>query len=190
MRLNEALVASLTAWAVPSIPTTGVPATHLPAGFTTRRSVLVALPAAAALLPSLAASAATEAPALTPATLAYIEPYLTDLTAARRGLAEVRTLLELNEDRGFEAVRVTIRKPPLSGIRKACSKVIKELPLDSTVLKSKTALYDSIKVKLEAIDGGCRPGLDKRPDLLGMVAQLEADLDAFGDGLFAVVTSE
>ena len=191
MRLNGALVASLTAWALPSMPTSSViPSPPRVDGFVTRRSVLVTLPAAATLLPALTARAATEAPAFTPATLAYMEPYLLDLTAARRGLDEVRTLLELNEDRGYEAVRITIRKPPLSGIRKACSKVIAQLPLESSVLKSKSALYDSIKVKLEAIDGGCRPGLEKRPDLVAMVAQLQADLDAFGEGLVAVAAVE
>lgn len=110
-------------------------------------------------------------------------PYLNDVKAARRGLDEVKPLLELEEARGYEAVRVAIRKPPVSGIRKACSKVLQLLPEKSEALKEKTKIYDAIKKDLEAIDNGCRPDVEKRPDLPALLARLQTELDAFGEGL-------
>ena len=111
---------------------------------------------------------------------------MNDLRAARSALqTEITPLLELKEDRGYEATRVTIRKPPINGIRKAASKVVKLLEENGNAefAKEKNKVYDSIKASLGAIDDGCRPDLARRPDLLGLLGKLVSDLDEFGKGL-------
>ena len=50
--------------------------------------------------------------------------YLGDVKDARRGLEDLQPLLERSTDSGNEAVRIALRKAPVSGIRKACSKVL------------------------------------------------------------------
>ena len=59
------------------------------------------------------------------------------------------------------------------------------LPEKSDAQATKTQLYTDIKKGLEAIDAGCRPEVEKRPDLLALLAKLQGDLDAFGAGLEA-----
>jgi hypothetical protein len=131
-------------------------------------------------------TSASAAAALTGSQLLTAGQYLNDLGAARLALKnEVSPLLELKEDRGYEATRVTIRKPPINGVRKAASKVVKLLEENGAteLAKEKNMVYDSIKASLGAIDDGCRPELAKRPDLLGLLNKLIDDLDTFGKGL-------
>ena len=109
--------------------------------------------------------------------------YLNDIKAARKGLDDFKPLLALNEDRGYEAVRVELRKAPVSGIRKACSKLITLLPEGSATAKAKTKIYDDIKKELGQLDDGCREGVSSRPDLLAIVEAMQANLDAMGTGL-------
>lgn len=146
------------------------------------------LGAAAALWAGIGApsSTAAAAPPLTGSQLLTAGEYLNDLRAARGALTkEITPLLELKEDRGYEATRVTIRKPPINGIRKAASKVVKLLEDNGNaeLAKEKNKVYDAIKVSLGAIDDGCRPDLAKRPDLLGLLGKLVADLESFEKGL-------
>ena len=130
-------------------------------------------------------SAAFADPVLTPSAMLTAGQYLNDLKAAGRGLADVRPLLELNEDRGYEAARIAIRKEPVNMIRKACSKVLALIKDggDSRVLAEKTAVYDAIKEGLGALDYNCRPEINPRPDTLKILAKLEDDVASFGVGL-------
>ena len=146
---------------------------------TTRRAVLAALPIAIA---PLYARAEVASP-LTASQMLTAGQWLNDIKAARRGLDEVRPLLEMNEDRGYEAVRVTVRKAPVNGIRKACSKILQLLPENSPALKAKTKLYENIKKTLGELDDGARPDVKPRPDLMKLLTQLQADLDEFAAGL-------
>ena len=149
---------------------------------TSRRVALLAvLTTAIAPLPAFADSP------LTPSAMLTAGPYLNDLKAARRGLDELKPLIELNEDRGYESVRIEIRKPPVNGIRKACSKLIALLPEGSPIAKAKGKIYEDIKKDLGAIDFGCSPadrlGSAERPDVLALVAHLQSSLDEIGSGL-------
>ena len=146
-----------------------------------RRAVLSALPAFA--LPLAPLPALADGGELTASQLLTVKEYLTDLREARRGLEEVRPLLELKEDRGYEATRITIRKAPVNSIRKACSKTLTTLDKNSALFKTKTAQYEQIKVGLGALDDACRPDLANRPDALPLLDKLEASLDEFGKGL-------
>jgi len=141
----------------------------------------------ALLLPTIAplpAWSETTSP-LTPSAMLTAGQYLNDLRSARRGLDEVRPLLELNEDRGWEAARISIRKPPIALIRKACSKIIQLLPEGSIAAKAKAQIYATIKQDLEDFDNGCRPSdqVKSRPDVLALLGKLQTDLDDFSSGL-------
>lgn len=161
------------------ISTTAVP--KMQAASPSRRVLLAAAIAAVAPVPAFAE---TMSP-LTPSAMLTAGEWLNDIKAAKLGLAELKPLLEQNDDSGYEAVRINIRKAPLNGIRKACSKIIALLP-DGAAKASKSKTYDKIKKGLEALDGGCRPEVTARGDLLGMLATLEADLGSFGEGLGVV----
>lgn len=152
--------------------------------YASRRAVFgTLLPVALATLASPSSTAAVDAPALTPSAMLTAGQYLNDIKQARNGLEEVRPLISLNEERGYEATRITIRKPPVNGIRKACSKLLTLLDEKSATYKAKSQLYDAIKLDLGALDDGCRPDLKTRPDLLALVTKLQSDLDEFGSGL-------
>lgn len=133
----------------------------------------------------LALPSAAFADALTPSAMLTAGQYLNDLKSAGRGLAEVRPLLELDEDRGYEAARIAIRKEPVNMIRKACSKLLKLLEEsgDGKQVAEKTAIYEAIKEGLGALDYGCRPGITPRPDVQKILFKLENDVAAFGQGL-------
>lgn len=142
-----------------------------------RRAACLGLAALPVLLRPRAALA--EPPALTPSQMLTAGQYLNEVKDARRGLSELRPLLE---GESYEAVRTSLRKPPLNGIRKACSKLLLLLADGSPLRKQKTATYEAIKVSLGVLDDGCRPDVAARPDLLAELAKLDAGLDRFSDG--------
>ena len=125
-------------------------------------------------------------PPLTASQMLTAGQYLNDLSDARAALkADVAPLIERQDGPGYDAVRITIRKPPINSVRKACSKVVKLLEDNGMKdqAKAKDKVYESIKVGLGAIDDGCRPDLEKRPDLMALLTKLEDDLAQFGEGL-------
>jgi hypothetical protein len=145
------------------------------------------LTAASAVLPC---SAATMEPLTASAKLTARE-YVATLQDARRGLEEVRPLLELKEDRGYEAARIALRQAPVSGIRKACSKLLLLVADGSETKALKTKQYDAIKAGLGDLDQGCRPEVTKdNAKLLQLLTKLEGDLNGFGDGLGLVDPAE
>merc|ERR1712087_383298 len=112
-----------------------------------------------------------------------IGQYMSQVREARRGLEELQTLLELGEERGNEAFRIALRKPPVSGLRKACSKVILELE-GASMASSKQRIYTDMKASLAALDDGARPGLQKKPaEMVAELNKLESLLDTFGKEL-------
>ena len=118
--------------------------------------------------------------------------YINSLDSCKKAVKnDLKPLLDLGEDRGYEAARIQLRKEPLNGIRKSCSKVIKLLEDNGSaaVAKEKDAIYSSIKKALAVIDDGCRPDAT-RPDFNAQLAQLESDLDAFGKGLGIAAASK
>ena len=87
---------------------------------------------------------------LSASTMLTVGQYLNDLREARRGCERVAPYLEQNDENGYEAARRELRKPPISGIRKAASKALKELN-DGTSLKGlKEKQYEGIKAALGA----------------------------------------
>lgn len=129
---------------------------------------------------------AVHAAELTTSRMLSVREYVVELKAARRSCEEMRPLLEEKSTGGYEAARVSMRKGPLFGIRKACYKVLQVLDGDTERLKAKTKAYDEVKAALSALDLGCKLGFDdpsKKPDLLPELARLEASLDSFVDGL-------
>ena len=142
----------------------------------------------------LAPSRAFAESPLTPSQMLTVGGYLNDLSDAKKALkAEITPLLELKEQRGYEAARITLRKPPINGIRKACSKVVKLLEENGSkkVAAEKDAVYSSIKIGLADLDNGCKEAvaLEKNPDLLVALTKLEDNLEAFGQGLGVVSNS-
>lgn len=118
--------------------------------------------------------------------------YLNDLSAARRGLEPLRPLLVRADEAAYNSIRIEIRKPPVSGIRKACSKIIKLLEEGgngASLAKAKGKIYETIKLELTALDDGCRPDMQSRPDLSNIITQLETSLDDFSKGLVVVAES-
>jgi hypothetical protein len=147
-----------------------------------RRAVFTALPIAAVALPMTTDAALAS---MTPARKITAGPLLDDIKAARRGLEDVRPLIELNEAKGYDAARIAFRKEPLNGIRKACTYLIMLLPKGSDELSEKTKLYETIKTGIQEFDDGCRPDTETRPDLQGMLSTLSANLEAFAVGFAA-----
>ena len=146
-----------------------------------RRAVLTAAAAAAAAaVGGLPLAVTADEPPLTGSQMLTASEYLTSLREARRGLEALRPLLARNDDAGYEAVRVELRKPPVNGIRKAASKLVALLP-EGDYRKKRDAQYDAIKKTLGSIDDGCRPEA-KRDDLPGQLTMLEDDLDTFTAG--------
>ena len=164
--------------------TNAVARSALPVAVARREACWLGVATAATALGRLPVSAA-EAP-LTASQLLTVGEYVNSLSSAQKSIkADLTPLLEIGEDRGYEAARITLRKPPMNGIRKACSKVVKLLEDNgaSAVAAEKNKIYDSIKRSLAVIDDGCRPELASRPDFAAELAQLEKDLSAFRDGL-------
>merc|ERR1712032_494556 len=114
-----------------------------------------------------------------------IGEYLNDVRDARRGLEDLQPLLERGSQNDNEAVRMALRKPPVSGIRKACSKVLIQLEGGgSPLLRAKQADYEKVKVALGALDDGCRNGAGKSAeDNISELMILEESLDEFITGL-------
>lgn len=136
-------------------------------------------------------ASATDGP-LTSSQLLTVGEYINSLDSCKKAVKnDLKPLLDLGEDRGYEAARIQLRKEPLNGIRKSCSKVIKLLEDNGStaVAKEKDAIYSSIKKALAVIDDGCRPDAT-RPDFNAQLAQLESDLDAFGKGLGIAAASK
>ena len=84
--------------------------------------------------------------------------FLVDVREARRGLVDVEPLVESGS---FKDVRLALRAAPISGIRKACSKIIRQMNEGSPLQKAKTAEYEAIKTSLGAIDEACKPEKEK-----------------------------
>ena len=145
-----------------------------------RRTLLAACVPAAFVSPL---PAFADAPLLTPSAMLTAGQYLNDIKAARRGLDDVAPLIVRDSTEGFEAARITIRKEPVNGIRKACSKIIMLLPEGSAGRKEKDKIYESIKKNLETLDNGMRPEAKERPDNLALLKTVQMELDAFSEGL-------
>merc|ERR1712087_41073 len=110
----------------------------------------------ATLITRRSAHAGSAADELSGSKALTIGQYMSDVREVRRGLEELQSLLELGEERGNEAFRIALRKPPVSGLRKACSKVLIEL------------------------DDGAKPGLPQKPaELVAELNKLESLLDTF-----------
>ena len=175
----------------PPIVSSRLHSVRLPAVVASRRDAC--LLGAAGVLGLAPSRAFAESP-LTPSQMLTVGGYLNDLSDAKKALkAEITPLLELKEQRGYEAARITLRKPPINGIRKACSKVVKLLEENGSkkVAAEKDALYSSIKIGLADLDNGCKEAvaLEKNPDLLVALTKLEDNLEAFGQGLGVVSNS-
>ena len=63
------------------------------------------------------------------------------LRDARRALDNVRLLAEQDDERGYEQLRVALRQQPINGVRKAASKVLKELTDGSDYKARRSAQY-------------------------------------------------
>ena len=173
-----------------------LPALHSPlktnAGFQSRcpdttmqlgRRALTASAATMLVFTCTTAVAETAAAPLTPSQMLTAGEYIREIREARRGFDEIVPLLELQEPRGFEAARIAIRKPPISGIRKPCTKLIALLE-EGSIKKSREAKYEAIKKGLERLDGGCRPDADRTViDVVQEVRTLQENLDMFTQGL-------
>ena len=142
--------------------------------------MFVTAAAAAASISSVPLVAAADEPPLTGSQLLTAGEYLRDLREARRGLEALRPLLARDDDAGYEAARVELRKPPVNGIRKAASKLIALLP-EGDYRKKRDAQYDAIKKTLGSIDDGCRPEA-KRDNLSNQLTKLQENLDSFTAG--------
>eukprot|EP00316_Scyphosphaera_apsteinii_P016946 CAMPEP_0119311440 /NCGR_PEP_ID=MMETSP1333-20130426/22424_1 /TAXON_ID=418940 /ORGANISM="Scyphosphaera apsteinii, Strain RCC1455" /LENGTH=183 /DNA_ID=CAMNT_0007315809 /DNA_START=34 /DNA_END=585 /DNA_ORIENTATION=- len=118
----------------------------------------------------------------TPARLLTIGEYLVDIREARRALEQLQPLIELDTNAGKEAVRIGLRKTPVNGIRKACSKVLVQLD-GSSLQAAKQAEYDAIKGSIAVLDDGCRPTSTQSSDgLVAELQRLEGLLDQFANG--------
>lgn len=95
---------------------------------------------------------------LTPSAELTAREFLVDVREARRGLVDVEPLVESGS---FKDVRLALRAAPISGIRKACSKIIRQMSEGSPLQKAKTAEYEAIKTSLGTIDEACKPEKEK-----------------------------
>merc|ERR1712087_8310 len=137
----------------------------------------------ATLITRRSAHAGSAADELSGSKALTIGQYMSDVREVRRGLEELQSLLELGEERGNEAFRIALRKPPVSGLRKACSKVLIELD-GTSMASSKQRIYTDMKASLAALDDGARPGLKKKPaEMVAELNKLESLLDTFGKEL-------
>ena len=119
---------------------------------------------------------------LTPSQMLTAGEYVRDLKEARRGLDPLDDLLALDEDRGYSDARVALRKPPVSGVRKAATKLLAQLPERSETLDAKSKLYEQIKADLGNLDEACKP--DASHDrAASSLEELRTHLDAFVAGL-------
>ena len=160
-----------------------------------RRAALSSLGGALAAAITLpVASAHAAGAALTPSAMLTAGQWLNDLKSASKGLESIPPLLERGDDPAYEAIRIAIRKAPVNGIRKACSKIILLVKDggDKKLLAEKEELYASIKVGLEALDIGSRPAEEgrTRPDLQKILSKLQDDVAAFGKDLGVVAESD
>merc|ERR1712066_1197671 len=112
-----------------------------------------------------------------------IGQYLVDLKEARLGLKPLVPLVESASPKDCEQFRVELRKPPLQGIRKACSKALFQLDEKSALRASKEQQYTDIKKSLGLLDDACREGVDRSgKDLPGMLSTLGDQIAAFESG--------
>ena len=132
---------------------------------------------------ALASAAHADAPPVSSSAMLTVGQWIGDVRGARKGLEEMKPLLELGEESGNEAVRLGLRKPPVNAIRKACSKVLIELE-GSSLAPSKQKVYDDVKLSLGRLDEMARPGLQTPPaEAVQELGRLEALLDSFAAGL-------
>jgi len=138
-----------------------------------RRAACAGLLAAPCLLAAPLTSAAE--PLLTASQALTSAQYVSTLKEVRSGLDKLDELIALDEDRGYEASRIALRKEPVKNLRKAASKMIALLP-EGDAKRAQAAAYEKIKANLEALDSGCRPeaGHEAVPEKLGA---LKGDLD-------------
>lgn len=166
----------------PLVRTLG-PASATASPLVSRRRACAAAGAAVGLALVGSGTATAAEPTLTASQLLTVGQYLVDLREARGGLTLVAPLFDKQEEESYEAVRIALRKPPVSGIRKAASKVINELA-DGELKKSKESQYKAIKDSLGALDDACRPGVDRSKfGYKAEVERLEGLLDAFSRDL-------
>merc|ERR1719181_2112535 len=147
-----------------------------------RAAVLAGASSALGLVPGLGATRlqgarAEPAAQLSPAQLLSVGQYIPDLRDARRALDGVRLLAERDDERGYEEVRQALLTVPINGIRKAASKVLKEIK-DDGYRAQRTAQYETIKQYLTVIDDKARPGADRSGvNLPEQVALLQKSID-------------
>ena len=138
---------------------------------------------AACVLPfavPLAASAAE----LSVSKVFSVREYVIDLKAARRGLDDLIPPLERRDSKGYQEAREALRLPPVNGIRKPATKILKVLEGEGPLLAAKTKQYDTVKDDLAKLDVACRDAFeqDKKPDLLPEVTALQSSIDTFISG--------
>lgn len=167
----------------PIILTLALGWTFEPTPLATRRAVLAT---AASALPLVVQPHAVHALAVAPVAglsgsqMLTVGEYIQDIREARRGLEPIRSLLELQEERSFEAARIELRKPPVNNIRKPVSKTLGLL--EAGPFKSaREAEYELVKKQLTVVDDLCRPGTDadKRRSAPAELTALEDALDRF-----------
>lgn len=147
-----------------------------------RRTVLAAASVGVAALSAPPLPAVADA-GLTASQMLTAGEYIRDIKDAVRGLEDVRPLLEMKTDAGYEAARIALRKPPVNGIRKPCTKLLALLP-EGAERQGRTAKYELVKKGLETIDTKCRPDIDRAGvDLLKELSLLEDNLTALTSGL-------
>lgn len=146
-----------------------------------RRSAIAGVGALAFAAGSRRAAVAEVAP-LSPAELLSVSQYLPALRQAGRALDRVRPLAEQDNDRGYEQLRIALRSEPINQIRKAATKLLKEIRDDSYRAK-RSAQYDAIIARLTALDDLARPGADRSAvNMPEQVTLLQKSIDAFTEG--------
>ena len=127
------LLSSAAGLTLPQRPATAPRPTVTTCG---RRAALLqgtSLLAVTAVMPPLPAGAEP----LSASRMLSARQYIVDLKEAINALDQVRPLLERRDVGGYDAARQALRKQPVFGIRKACSKILIVLEGDER-LKAKT----------------------------------------------------
>lgn len=148
-----------------------------------RQACRTAVAFGGALLAGSSFSRAAEANELGASVKLTIGQYLVDLREARFRLKPLIPLVQSGSSSSCKEFRVELRKDPLSGIRKACSKILLQLDEKSELRALKERQYEDIKKSLALVDDACRESVDRsKMDLVGMVTKLSDDIRAFEDG--------
>lgn len=112
--------------------------------------------------------------------------YIKDLQKARKGLDEVRKLVETPDaEGGFKLAKEKLRSLPVAYVAFSCVgaiDVLKQLGIRN-MFQIKSAQAEVIKARLEKLDRACEPKVENRPDLQLLITDIQRDMDVFSEGL-------